>query len=731
MKISSTSGCLSTSVAIATLCMALQAGAQVTTNAVPYVQAFEDETFVDGSNIVASLGWEASDEDAVKAVVTNYAAPSFPLETNHTTFASVLSDVTVHVDGTSYANNTTWVDFLVKPKRWEEESAPAEIPADTQLAVFVDTNGCLNIFHSIVEEYTVVTQVWSVVDAPEFKIDEDEWVRISMNMDYSSPDLISSYFRLLLNGTPVTHTNAHFNPAGDDYHAEGAADDGQLGSWFAMLKTDASQINAISLRGTGMFDDMVVNDSEPVVSNIFYYSISAGTSIEGSGTIEATGNEIIGAGYVKVEPGQDQAFTWTNAYGFIFSSVTIGQGGITNTYSSAGYASGYTFTNVQADGSVLVNFAALQAYTIQASAANGSITPSGAVSAFTGESRAFTWAPTYGYAFTNVTIGENGVTNVYSTAEYASGYTFSNVSANGSIAVNFAALPAVFIEASAVDGSITPSGSVSVPIGDPRAFTWAPSYGFAFSSVIIGENGVTNSFSTAEYASGYTFTNVQVAGSVAVTFTALPRYTIEASAVNGTTDPSGTVSDIVQGESRVFTWTPTVGYRFLNAVIGENGATNTHTTGFETGYTFNNVTSDGSVVVNFEEIPRTPGLRQWLLDTGLGLGFDMDSNENARRAYISSTDPTNSAFQFEVTSVWRTNGTNFVQWRSIYVDTNLPPFGIEAATNLGKPTVYTQVGAYPRVAGVGAQIITNKWSQPAPAYPVYYRVVATNHPGIL
>ncbi len=485
MKVSKTSGYFSTSVALATLCMAMQAGADITTNALPYVQAFEDQSFEHGSNIVAALGWEATEEDAVKAVVTNFTAPSFPLATNHTTFASVMSDATVHLDGTPYSSSTTWVDFLVKPKRWEEVTAPTEIPENAQLALYVDTNGYLNIFHSIVDNYVVVTQVWSVIDAPEFMIDADEWVRISMNMDYSSPDFVSCYFRLLLNGTPVTHTNAHFNPAGDDYHAEGAADDGQLGSWFAMLKSDAAQINAISIRGTGMFDDMVVNDTEPAVSNIFYYSITAGTTIDGSGTIKAPGNDIIGTGYVKVTPGEDQAFTWTNALGFKFSSVTIGEGGITNMYSSEEYASGYTFTNVQADGSVKINFESLQ------------------------------------------------------------------------------------------------------------------------------------------------------------------------------------------------------------------------------------------------EIPGTPGLRQWLINTGLGLGFEM--TPASWEAYIASTDPTNSTFQFEVTSVWRANGSNYVQWKSIYVDTNLPPFGIEAATNLGAPTVYTRVGSYPRVAGTGAQIITNKWSQSAPAYPVYYRVVATNN----
>jgi len=718
--------------AVAVLCIAVQATAQVT-NPVPYFQSFEDYFDLDGSNIVSNLGWEG-EEGAVVAVVATYSAPSFPIPgADHTTIAELREPVAIHIDGSEQANGTVWVDYLVKPKRWEEDNPPEDIPEDAQLAVYVDTNGFLNIYHADNGATNSFPEypgggTWSVVADPAFMIPDNEWVRLTVNIDYGIQDSSAAYFSIMLNGNMITHANAHYDPQGFDYFREDVeqysgddAGEGK-GSWFPVATLNASmQLREISLRGSGLFDDFVVSADAPVISNITYHTIMAG--VTGNGSIAAVDNDINSAGVVRVLPGASQQFTWEADYGHFYSSVTIGENGATNTHNKPLYASGYTFTNLSADGSVTVNFGALDTFILETSVIGGTINPNGPLTVVIGENRTFTWAPAYGYAFDSVTIVENGGTNTFTT-EHTTGYTFTNVIANGSVSVLFEALPTFDIEASADGGSINPSGTVAVPIGYDRSFTWSPSYGNAFSNVTIVKNGVTNTYTDAEYRTGYTFTNVNAAGSIAVSFTALPRYTIEASAVGGTIDPSGSVTNIVQGESREFSWLPTPGYRFLSVTIVENDVEDTFTTGYETGYTFANVIDDGSIVVTFEEIPRSPGLKQWLIDTGLGLGFEM--TPAAWKAYIASTDPNNPAFLFEVSRTWKTNGTNFVQWKSIYVDTNLPPFGILATTNMMQPMVVT--GLTPRVAGTGSNVVTNTWSETAPTWPVYYRVVATNTP---
>ncbi len=122
----------------------------------------------------------------------------------------------------------------------------------------------------------------------------------------------------------------------------------------------------------------------------------------------------------------------------------------------------------------------------------------------------------------------------------------------------------------------------------------------------------------------------------------------------------------------------------------------------------------------------------WLADTGITeeqLNTDLRGDGmTPRQAWVASTHPTDTNFSFEVTDIRRANGSNTIEWISVFVDTNLPPFGIWARTNL-MDTTYDQIGTYPRTAGVTPSTpVTNVWSQTAPAYPIFYRVAATNAP---
>src|SRR5207249_10532987 len=98
---------------------------------------------------------------------------------------------------------------------------------------------------------------------------------------------------------------------------------------------------------------------------------------------------------------------------------------------SVGAVSSYTFTNVSANHTIAASFT-LKTYTVVASAGpNGSISPNGSVSVNCGASQTFTIAGDVCYSVADVLVDGVSVGAV-------SSYTFTNVTANHTIAASFA-----------------------------------------------------------------------------------------------------------------------------------------------------------------------------------------------------------------------------------------------------------------------------------------------------
>jgi hypothetical protein len=119
----------------------------------------------------------------------------------------------------------------------------------------------------------------------------------------------------------------------------------------------------------------------------------------------------------------------------------------------------YTITITNPDGQVasaaIVHVVSATSYTIDASAGSGgSISPSGSVSVLSGNNQTFTITADPCNAIADVLVDGVSVGPVAS-------YTFSNVTANHTIAASFSALGPYTINASAnAGGTITPSGAV-------------------------------------------------------------------------------------------------------------------------------------------------------------------------------------------------------------------------------------------------------------------------------
>ncbi|MFH0797678.1 MAG: FG-GAP-like repeat-containing protein [Candidatus Omnitrophota bacterium] len=228
-----------------------------------------------------------------------------------------------------------------------------------------------------------------------------------------------------------------------------------------------------------------------------------------------------------------------------------------------------------ANVSILLN----KVFVITASAgSNGSIAPSGAVSVNYGASQTFTITPDTGYQVADVlvdSVSQGAVTS----------YTFTNVTANHTISASFAINTYTITASAGSNGSIAPSGAVSVNYGASQAFTITPATGYQVADVLV------DSVSQGAVTS-YTFTTVTANHTISASF-AINTYTITASAgSNGSIAPSGAVS-VNYGGSQAFTVTPATGYQVADVLVDGSSV------GAVTSYTFTNVTANHTISANF------------------------------------------------------------------------------------------------------------------------------------
>ena len=167
----------------------------------------------------------------------------------------------------------------------------------------------------------------------------------------------------------------------------------------------------------------------------------------------------------------------------------------------------------------------------------------------------------------------------------ASSYSFSNVTANHTISVTFTPTTFTLTASSGSNGTISPSGAVTVNSGGNQTFTFTPATGYKVSSVVVDGTAVTT-------ASSYSFSNVTANHTISVTFTST-TFTLTASAgSNGTISPSGAVT-VNSGASQAFTITPATGYQVASVLVDGTSV------GALTSYTFSGVTANHTISATF------------------------------------------------------------------------------------------------------------------------------------
>jgi len=372
--------------------------------------------------------------------------------------------------------------------------------------------------------------------------------------------------------TASAGTNGSISPAGSVSTTSGS--DGQFtitpdaGYRVADVVVDGISKGAVT---SYTFRQVIGNHTISASFTPDAYSITATADVNGS---------ITPSGTVSVNTGASQTFTITPNTGYQVSNITVDG-------SVVGALTSYTFTNVHAHHTINASFKTAT-YTITATVTatagtGGSISPAGVSTYLHGANRTYTIMPDPGYHIDDVLVDGTSIGAV-------SSYHFSNITANHTISVSFAANPSYTITASAgSNGSISPSGGVSVTGGTNRSFTMSPAQGYRVQSVLV--DGVSVGKGTT-----YNFNNVTSDHTISVSFEP-DVFTISAIAyAGGSITPAGNTV-VARGGSQAYTITPDPGYVVKYVVLDSTSL------GAVTSYTVTNVKTNRTIKAYFKVAP--------------------------------------------------------------------------------------------------------------------------------
>ena len=364
-------------------------------------------------------------------------------------------------------------------------------------------------------------------------------------------------------------------------------------------------------------------------------------------------NGSIDPGSIGVEPGSRVTFTATPDTGYMVDRWSLD--------SEAAQINGTTFalSNIQADHAVAVTF---KRPVISAEAGpDGSIDPSGAITLNAGDNLALTATPDTGCIVDRWSV-DGLVVQTGGTA-----FTVTNIQADHAIAVTFKH-PVVTAEAGP-NGSIDPSGSITLDAGDSLTVTATPDDGY----IVVGwllDGQLVQTGGTTYTGTEYALNNILADHAVKVAFT---RPVVTAtSATGGTFSPGGSISPsgsitACAGESMVFTAGPTstsiVDRWFVDEQVQQTGGASLTLDNIQTNHTVHvtfrfplvaatagpngSITPSGSVSTGYSSVNFTatpdPGyvVDQWIVDgqpTTGGGNVSLQSNGTVLMVMNSQTD---------------------------------------------------------------------------------------------
>ncbi len=292
------------------------------------------------------------------------------------------------------------------------------------------------------------------------------------------------------------------------------------------------QINDVRL-----FDHALTDNEIASISGMVYTITSSA----------GTGGSIEPAGITKLSIGTNKTYSIIPGTGYKISNVLVDN-------VPAGPVSTYSFNYITSDHTISAAFEPTATYTITAGAASGgSISPSGSYVVNESANQTFTIKPDLGYKVSDVQVDNISVGAV-------SSYTFSNVTANHTITVQFETTPTYTITASAgTGGSVTPGGVLTVNAGSDQVYAITAGQGYRIADVKVDDvpvGAITN----------YTFSNVTINHTISATFEIITLAMTSSAGTGGSINPSGTIT-VNYGTSQTYSIVPDAGYQVSSVTV--------------------------------------------------------------------------------------------------------------------------------------------------------------------
>jgi hypothetical protein len=279
---------------------------------IPFSDSFEE--YGNGTPVLGMNGWYGSGPGPGAAQATNYVyTNTFPITTQHTLVLGIDGSVSNVFTGTTSFTNT-WLDLMVECKHWTDVPMPALDPG-TQFGICVNTNSRVYVWNC--QTSATPTNVWTML--PDFTVANGQWVRFTVDSDYTRDGNGGFQFTLYVNGVQAT------NPFTSTV-------------WFNSANTNRNYLTQIGAQGYFHIDDVVVTLVSPFGSN---YVIQV--------TPIGRGNITPGPGTVLVSVHSNRGFTFTPSNYSYVADVLLD-------HSSIGTPGTYTFTNVVSDHTLDVMF---------------------------------------------------------------------------------------------------------------------------------------------------------------------------------------------------------------------------------------------------------------------------------------------------------------------------------------------------------------------------------------
>jgi len=346
---------------------------------------------------------------------------------------------------------------------------------------------------------------------------------------------------------------------------------------FKLIPDDGYAIDQIIVNGNNIDSvknsytlNNVIKDSTINVTFIKAYKITV-ISNEG-GNIEPSGDIIVkehSSQVFTVTPDEDYAIEKIIVDGHVYSDEII------------------SFEGIISNHDIKVVFTKKKYSITSSSSAGGKISPIGMNLVSYGDDIEFTITPVTGFRVKEVLINGKEVQIVNNK------YTFTNITNNATIHVNFEKLTYIITSTYGSNGSIDPSGEIEVSYGTLFSrFRIKPNTGYIIDSVIVDGIKIDT---TPDI---YTFWMIDDNHKITASFKEVAKYHITSSVyggVGGTINPVGDVI-VKGGEDQIFYIKTEAGYELIDVII------NNVSIGPVEKYIFLNIGSNHSIQTKFEAV---------------------------------------------------------------------------------------------------------------------------------